>query len=102
MFGEWIMEVLTILVQVALLIVGGYIVQFIGIKIEGEKLNNYYSIAKKVVTALEQTIGGGNGPDKKQEAIQALKSMIKEKLSDEEIDKLIEAAVFEMNRLLNK
>jgi len=102
MWEELVIELLTILVQIVVVAVGGFVIQYIKSKIGEEKLKLYLSYAKTVVTSVEQTIGGGHGVDKKQEAVQALKNITKGKLSDEQIDRLIEAAVYEMNVLLKE
>ncbi|WHH58366.1 phage holin [Petroclostridium sp. X23] len=100
MFEELITQLLSVLIQILVLAVGTYIIQFIRAKVGEEKLNTYYSYSKMVVTAIEQIFGGGNGADKKQEAMQVLRNLTKGKLSDEQLDKLIEAAVYEMNQVL--
>ena len=100
MIGELLAELLTVLIQILILIVGGYAIQYIRAKIGEQNLKVYCSLAKTVVTAIEQTIGGGHGADKKQEAVQVLKNFTKGKLTDEQIDKIIEAAVYEMKQIL--
>lgn len=97
---ELLTEVLIILIQVIGVIVGGFLIRYIKDKIGEESFKNYYSIAKIVVAAVEQTIGAGHGADKKQEAIQVLRNLTKWKLTDEQADKIIEAAVYEMNQIL--
>jgi len=93
---DLIMTILTAGVMVVL----GYLIDYLNTKIDMEKMKRYYEIAKTFVQAVEQQIGPGKGPDKKTEVFNLLKKVIGNKLTDEEIDKLIEAAVFEMNYIL--
>lgn len=95
-----IMQVLTLVIQVIIITLGGFIISYLKSKIGNEKLNQYYLVAKIVVNSIEQTLGSGNGKGKKEEAIQIIKDITKGKLSDPQIEKLIEATVYEMNTLL--
>ena len=93
-------QILTVVIQVAIVAIGGYFINFLRAKVGTENLNKYYSIIKMIVMGVEQTFGSGNGADKKAEAIQTIKKIIGNKLSDQQINTLIESAVFEMNNLL--
>jgi LL-H family phage holin len=97
---ELLTEIFVLLVQVIILVLGGFIINFLRISIGKDKFNYYHSLAKTVINSIEQTFGGGNGADKKEEAIQAIKSITKGKLSNDQIERIIEASVFEMNILL--
>lgn len=97
---ELITQILTMVVQVIIPIVGGYIINYLRIKVGTEKLNQYYKLSKTVVDSVEQTFGSGNGADKKEEAIQALRLLSKGRLSEDQIERMIEAAVYETNTLL--
>ncbi|ABY92081.1 hypothetical protein JCM16816_21740 [Thermoanaerobacter brockii subsp. lactiethylicus] len=97
---DLIMTILTAGVQLGIMVVLGYLIDYLNTKIGMEKMKRYYEIAKTFVQAVEQQIGPGKGPDKKTEVFNLLKKVIGNKLTDEEIDKLIEAAVFEMNYIL--
>ncbi|HHV75525.1 MAG TPA: phage holin [Thermoanaerobacterium sp.] len=99
---ELVMTILTAGVQLAVMAALGYAINFINAKIGTENTKKYYNLAKTVVTAIEQQIGPGKGPDKKSEAIAVIKELTKNKLSDEEINVLIEAAVKEMNLVLKQ
>lgn len=99
---ELVMTILTAGVQLAVMAALGYAINFINAKIGTENTKKYYNLAKTVVTAIEQQIGNGKGPDKKAEAIAVIKELTKNKLSDEEINVLIEAAVKEMNMVLKQ
>lgn len=69
-------------------------------KIGKERWQALMEIARSVVKAMEQIYGSGSGALKKQEAIKYLTKYLR--ISEEEADKLIEAAVFELNNLWNK
>lgn len=98
---DLIMTILTAGVQLIIMVALGYLIDYLSTKIGMEKLKRYYEIAKTFVQAVEQQMGPGNGPDKKTQVFNLLKKVIGNKLTDEEIDKLIEAAVFEMNYVLD-
>ncbi len=98
MLMQIISETLLILIQLIILIIGGVVIQYVREKIGEENFRLMYSLSKTVVTAVEQSIGAGNGADKKQEALQTLRNLTKGKLTEDQLDKMIEAAVFEMNR----
>ena len=100
MLGEIFLQSLMVIVQVVMLVVGGYLVHYIKIKVDKEKFYFFYSLSKTIVISVEQMIGPGHGVDKKQEAVQALKNLTKGKLSGEQMDRMIEAAVYEMNGML--
>lgn len=97
---ETVTEVLIIIIQIVITILGGLLMNYLRTKIGIEKMNQYTEIAKTVVKATEQTLGSGNGADKKAESMQIIKHLTKNKLSDDQIERLIEAAVYEMNVLL--
>jgi len=99
---DLIMTILTAGIQLVVIVVLGYLIDYLSAKIGIEKMKRYYEIAKTFVQAVEQKIGAGKGPDKKAEVFNLLKKVIGNKLTDEEIDKLIEAAVFEMNLVLKQ
>ncbi|WKV07867.1 phage holin [Thermoanaerobacterium sp. CMT5567-10] len=98
---DLIMTILTAGLQLVILVTLGYVINFLYSKIGTEKTKRYFEIAKMIVRGVEQEFGAGNGADKKAEAVNLIKKIIGNKLTDEEIDKLIEAAVFEMNYVLN-
>lgn len=99
---ELAMTILTAGVQLAVMAALGYAINFINAKIGTENTKKYYNLAKTVVTATEQQLGPGKGPDKKAEAIAIIKKLTKNKLTDDEINILIEAAVKEMNMVLKQ
>ena len=100
MTRDLIMQVLTGLIQLAILGGLGYLMRFLAAKVGETNLKKYYDIAKIAVNAIEQTMGGQSGANKKQEVIAYIQKIIGNRLSAEEIDKLIEAAVFEMKLVM--
>lgn len=99
---ELIIQILFYAIQLVVLVVLGYVIQFLQTKLGNEKFKKAYNLVKNVVLAIEQTLGSGNGADKKAEAVAIIKKMIGNKLSDDEINILIEAAVKEMNMVLKE
>ncbi|MDI6617739.1 MAG: phage holin [Clostridiales bacterium] len=97
---QLLLQVLLIVVQLAIIAIGGYVISYLKSKIGTENLARYYTIISNIVRGVEQTFGGGNGSDKKAEAVQLIKKALGNKLTDEQINLLIESAVFEMNNLL--
>lgn len=66
-------------------------------KIGEERWEALMNIARSVVKAMEQMYGSEQGQLKKEEAMRYLTQYLH--LSEEEADKLIEAAVYELNNL---
>lgn len=97
-----IMYVLMGLVQLAVLIVGFFASKYLYEKYRTDILQKYTGLAKKTVLAIEQTMQGADGTAKKRSAEEYLSRVIDGKLSGEDIDKLIEAAVYEMNQKIVK
>jgi hypothetical protein len=50
--------------------------------------------------SIEQTQGSLSGIEKKQIAIDQIKKLLGDKVTEEEIDRLIEAAVYEIKKLI--
>lgn len=99
---ELIMTILITLIQLIILVGLGYFIDFLKTKTSTEKLKKYYDLIVKFVHAAEQTFGDGKGALKKQYVINTVKKILGNKLTDEEIDRMIESAVFEMNLVLKE
>lgn len=97
---ESIMQILISILTVIISIGGGYIIKYLRDKIGSDKLNYYYNIIKTIVMSIEQTQGNLSGEEKKKLAIQQIKKLFGDKLSEEEINRLIESAVYEIKKLL--
>lgn len=95
-----IMQILTAGIQLLVFIGLTYLISFLKTKTTTENLQRYYDLIKKIVQAVEQVYGSGTGSQKKAEAIKIIQKMLGNKLTTDEIDKLIESAVFEMNQVL--
>lgn len=80
-------------------------IKYIKEKIGEVKFNQVLEYVKKSVEAAQQVIGKENCEEKKKEVVQYVTNVTSNKfninLSEEDIDKLIEAAVFEMKNGLN-
>lgn len=66
---------------------------------KGVKFKNWRAYASLVVTAVEETMGSGNGALKKRQVELFLANKLKG-ISADEIDTLIQAAVNEMNKVI--
>lgn len=99
---ELIIQILFYAIQLVVLVVLGYVIQFLQTKLGNEKFKKAYNLVKNVVLAIEQTSGSGNGADKKAEAVAYIKKLVGNTLTDDEINILIEAAVKEMNMVLKE
>lgn len=99
---DLIMQILTAGIQIIILVGLGYAINYLKTKTSIENLQKYYTLIKAFVQAAEQTLGSGTGAQKKAQVIAMVQKIIGNKLSADEIDKLIESAVFEMNTVLKK
>lgn len=79
---------------------GGYLVNFLNQKIGSEKLAKYYEMSKQVVMAIEQANPQLAGIDKKELAVNKLVHLSNNKITDQQADMLIEAAVYDIKKLL--
>lgn len=98
--SESVMQLLIAILTVIISVGGGYIIKYLRDKIGNDKLNNYYNIIKTIVMSIEQTQGNLIGEEKKKLAIEEIKKLLGNKLSEEEINRLIESAVYEIKKLL--
>jgi LL-H family phage holin len=96
-----IMTFLTAGIQLLVFVGLTYLINFLKTKTTTtENLQRYYDLIKKIVQAVEQVYGSGTGTQKKAEAVKTIQKIVGNKLTMEEIDNLIESAVFEMNQVL--
>lgn len=98
---ELVINILYYSIQLIVLLTMGYFITFLKTKIGTEKTKEYYGIAKKVVMAAEQVFGPKTGEQKKDFVVKFLKERLRH-LTEDEITNLVEAAVFEMNHVLEK
>lgn len=98
--NEILFEVLKAAVVVAVILLVRYAVPFIKARIETSGCDWIIQWAKIAVRSAEQTLGSGTGKDKKAIVTEFLKKLLISKnisISDEQLDNLIEAAVYAMN-----
>ncbi|WP_373599623.1 phage holin [Paraclostridium bifermentans] len=100
--SETVIELLLSIVSLVITIVGGYLVGYLKRAIGTTKLKEYYSIAKTIVMSIEQTQGTLIGEEKKKLAVDKLIQVTNGKLNEEEIDRLIEAAVYEIKKMIKE
>lgn len=97
-------NVMNILLGIVALVVstgGGYLIKYLSGKIGSEKMQKYYTLIKTVVMSIEQTQSTLTGEQKKALAVSKIKELTNNLLSEEEIDRLVEAAVYEVKKLLS-
>lgn len=97
---DLIMQILLYAVQLAVVFLIGSAANLIIAKVGQTKFAKYVNYANMAVQAAEQIFGPGVGSNKKNYVVDWLVKKIGKKLSADEIDKLIEAAVFEMNLII--
>lgn len=97
MIEELINSALKIAIETLVLLSLGFAIHYLQTRMGIDNFNRYIELSRIFVHSVEQEIGSGKGPDKKAEVVQLLKNACKRKLSDEMIDKMIEASVFNMN-----
>lgn len=98
---EVLFMIIKILVILSVTLVMRYGVPLVKQSIENSKLESVMKWVEKAVEAAEQTItASGSGPEKKRIVTEFLKEILTAKnisISDDQLNALIEAAVFAMN-----
>lgn len=98
---EVMIDVLIIVVSVISAIVSAYVIPYIKAKTSSEKYADLMDIIVVAVKAAEQTINGrGQGKAKKAEVVAFVSHWLSKKkihISEAELDKLIECAVYALN-----
>jgi len=97
-FHTLIFTALQSLIGVAIAVLVPVLVKFILSKTSKENLNKYMSLAALSVQAVQQSMGSASAEEKKKAAEVRLSAMVKGVLSAEEIDHLLESAVFLMKQ----
>lgn len=97
-----LINLLITLIALVIGIVGSYLIKYLNNKIDHDKLNYYYEITKTVVMSLEQVNPNMSGEDKKNLALAKLIELTGGKINSEDANRLIESAVYEIKKLLNK
>ena len=97
-----LINILASLITAVIGIGGIYIINFLNNKIGHEKLQKYYTLAKTIVMSIEQLNPQLDGNDKKDLAINKIVELTKNKITPEEAETLIEAAVYEVKKILQE
>lgn len=100
MLKELIMQGLVVLTQIIVLVALGALIDFLTKKIGNEKVKKYYDLVKKGVQAAEQAYGKGQGEEKKAWVLEYLTKALGKKLPADDLNTLLESAVYEMNLVL--
>lgn len=90
-FIPWVVALLLLMIHTF------FFCTFLSTKSKKEKWEYCYILSKVAVLSTEQILGAGNGTDKKEEVILAMKLLAKSQLNNYQIDKLVEAAVYVLN-----
>lgn len=93
-------NILKIVVSVSCALIALYLVPFLKNKLKEDKYSDLVVLIHTAVQAAEQTIGAGKGKIKKAEVVAFVSAWLNEHkvyISEDQLDKLIEAAVFQMN-----
>lgn len=95
-------NILKIVVSVVMALVAYYVIPYIKRRIESDKYNELLKMINVAVQAAEQSVKGkGMGALKKENVTTFIKSWLAQvglNITDEQLDQLIEAAVFELNK----
>lgn len=94
-------DIVRIIIAVAMALITAYLVPFLNSLAKNEKYARLVDFVETAVTAAEQTIkGDGRGGERKQEVVKAVREWLNGKgikITDEQLDKLIESVVYQMN-----
>lgn len=88
------------IVSIIIATVGYYFINFLNQKIGTEQTKNYYDLAQKVVMSIEQLNPQLAGIDKKELAVNKLVELSNNKITQQQADTLIEAAVYDIKKLI--
>lgn len=97
--NDIIFEAAKVLLMLAVLVVTRYLVPWLKDKIGADKLETAEKWARYAVLSAQQVLGSQSGAEKKAYVTEFLKAILTAKniaLSDEQLDTLIEAAVYSM------
>ena len=98
-YQTFIFNLILLLISLSVPIVTTYVVAFLRARLGNENLKKYYNIVDMAVKAAEETYKlSGQGQGKKADVKEYLFGKLGTYLSMEDIDKLIQATVFEMNK----
>lgn len=95
-------NVLLSILTAVITIGGGFVINYLKKKIDNEKLETYYNLAKQVVMFVEQTNPDLLGSAKKELAVSKILELTNNKITKEQAETLIESAVYEIKKLISK
>lgn len=98
---NFIMQLMLMFITFMVPIITTFMVKLFNAKLKNEKFKGWVNLANLAVSAIEETMGAGNGADKKKAVELWLANKLKG-VSTDDIDKLIQAAVGEMNKTLKR
>ena len=93
-------QILKIVVSVCFCLITLYVIPYVNRLVQNEKLEEIIKVVNVAVKAAEQTMGSGNGPIKKDMALEYAREWLNSHaihISGEQLNGLIEAAVYGMN-----
>lgn len=93
---DFLFQLALLIISFAIPLITTYVVQFLATKSGNEKFKGFIGVAQLAVSAIEQSMVGSSGAEKKKAVELFLANRLKG-ITVDEIDKIIEAAVFEMN-----
>ena len=99
--NELTFNILKIVVSICAALISIYVIPLLKEKLNDSKYQRLLEMVEIAVRAAEQTIGAGHGSVKKDEVITFVTKWMVEhgvKITEEQLDQLIEACVFNMNR----
>ena len=99
--NEITFNILKIVVSICAALISIYVIPLLREKLADSKYQRLLEMVEIAVRAAEQTIGSGHGSVKKDEVINYVTAwMIQHgiEITEEQLDQLIECAVFNMNR----
>lgn len=98
--NEITFNVLKIVISIVSVIITLYLFPIVKKYLQSKNQDELLAMIQIAVRAAEQTIGSGNGVIKKEEVLNWIHNWLKEKgisITEEQLDQLIEAAVWSMN-----
>lgn len=93
-------NLLLTLVTFIIAVGGGFVVTYLKQKIGSQKIQDYYTVTKQIVMAIEQLNPQLAGADKKELALVKLLELTNNKITSDQASTLIESAVYEIKKLL--
>lgn len=93
-----LMSILSLIIAIG----GGYVIKLVKQHFNSSQLTNYYDIAKQIVMSIEQLYPDLSNTAKKQKAIDLILELTHNQITASQANTLIEAAVYEVKKLLSK